>query len=137
NPPPPPPTPKKFSIKENFFNWKGRLNRKAYFVRAFPLGLILLIVLQVLLELDKIPYQQLSSGTEFLIWLLLASIFPLSTSIYMNAIRRLHDLNKSGWFILLAWVPIVNFIFGLFLMFKKGTSGPNRFGADPLAENFS
>jgi uncharacterized membrane protein YhaH (DUF805 family) len=40
------------------------------------------------------------------------------------AIRRVHDQDKAGWFIL---IPIYGFI----LMFIEGTKGPNRFGPDP------
>ena len=43
------------------------------------------------------------------------------------AIRRVHDQDKSGWFIL---IPIYNLI----LMFLEGTKGPNRFGSDPKDE---
>jgi uncharacterized membrane protein YhaH (DUF805 family) len=50
------------------------------------------------------------------------------------AVRRVHDSDKSGWFVL---VPIYNLI----LMFLEGTKGPNRFGPDPKnpasAEAFS
>ena len=40
------------------------------------------------------------------------------------AIRRMHDQDRSGWWILL---PIVNLVF----LFIEGTKGPNRFGPDP------
>ena len=40
------------------------------------------------------------------------------------AVRRMHDQDKSGWFIL---IPIYGFI----LLFIEGTRGPNRFGPDP------
>jgi len=50
----------------------------------------------------------------------------------MITIRRLHDLDKSGWFILLALIPIVNIGFAIYVWFFKGTDGYNRFGADPL-----
>jgi uncharacterized membrane protein YhaH (DUF805 family) len=46
------------------------------------------------------------------------------------AFRRLHDVNKSGWSILLAVIPLVNFYF-LFLLIEQGTPGINRFGAPP------
>lgn len=46
------------------------------------------------------------------------------------AIRRMHDTDHSGWWIL---VPIVNFVFAV----TEGTSGPNRFGADPKSEPVS
>ena len=48
-------------------------------------------------------------------------------------VRRLHDINWTGW-----WILIVLTIIGLFVLLywacKKGTEGPNRFGADRLAE---
>jgi uncharacterized membrane protein YhaH (DUF805 family) len=40
------------------------------------------------------------------------------------AVRRMHDVNKSGWFIL---IPIYNFI----LAIQEGTHGPNEYGPDP------
>ena len=52
-------------------------------------------------------------------------------SIMIN-IRRLHDLDKSGWFLLLALVSIVNVIFVFYLWLMPGTVGRNRFGEDPL-----
>lgn len=46
-------------------------------------------------------------------------------------IRRLHDLDKSGWWILLAFVPIGNIV--VFVWFcMRGTVGDNRFGADTV-----
>ena len=46
-------------------------------------------------------------------------------------IRRLHDIDRSGWWFLIAFT-----IIGLFVLFywacKRGTSGPNRFGPDPF-----
>ena len=44
-------------------------------------------------------------------------------------IRRMHDVNKSGWFIL---IPIYNFI----LVCTAGTAGTNRYGADPKMPEF-
>jgi uncharacterized membrane protein YhaH (DUF805 family) len=43
-------------------------------------------------------------------------------------IRRLHDLDGSGWWALLALIPLVNVFFFLFLLLKAGTPGPNRYG---------
>lgn len=48
-----------------------------------------------------------------------------------QGVKRLHDLNKSGWLILLMFIPIVNAIFGLYMLFADGTVGPNQYGADP------
>lgn len=47
----------------------------------------------------------------------------------MALILRCHDLNKSGWLLLLMFIPIVNIVFFLYLIFKKGTDGYNDYGA--------
>jgi uncharacterized membrane protein YhaH (DUF805 family) len=48
------------------------------------------------------------------------------------AVRRLHDVNRSGWWMLLAFT-IIGVIPLLYWLIKKGTDGPNRFGEDRLA----
>ncbi len=47
-------------------------------------------------------------------------------------VRRLHDQDKSGWFILIQFIPYVGGIIIFIFMCLKGTDGPNRFGDDPL-----
>ena len=49
------------------------------------------------------------------------------------SIRRLHDSDRSGWWLLLGLVPMVGEIIVLVFMVLKGTPGTNRFGADPKA----
>ena len=48
------------------------------------------------------------------------------------AIRRLHDLDRTGWWWLIA-LTIVGLILLIIWACMKGTTGPNRFGPDPLA----
>jgi uncharacterized membrane protein YhaH (DUF805 family) len=57
---------------------------------------------------------------------ILSNIFTFSLLLPALGVgvRRMHDVNKSGWFIL---VPIYNLV----LACTEGTSGPNRFGDDP------
>ena len=47
------------------------------------------------------------------------------------AVRRLHDINRSGWWILIALVPIVGAILLIYWYAQPGTSGSNPFGPDP------
>jgi uncharacterized membrane protein YhaH (DUF805 family) len=44
------------------------------------------------------------------------------------AVRRLHDLDRSGWWLLLAFVPLVGVIILIVWMCTRGTPGANRFG---------
>ena len=46
-------------------------------------------------------------------------------------VRRFHDQDKSGWFVLLGFIPIVGGLIVLVFMLLEGTKGPNRFGPDP------
>lgn len=57
------------------------------------------------------------------------------------AFRRLHDTDRSAWWLLLVFIPILGWIALLVFYCQEGTRGPNRFGADPkgadLTEVFS
>lgn len=47
--------------------------------------------------------------------------------------RRLHDINKSAWWLLIAFVPIFGFLALLFFAVLPGDKGDNQYGKDPLA----
>lgn len=47
-------------------------------------------------------------------------------------VRRLHDIDRSGWWLLMYLVPLVGFIVVLVFACMKGTPGSNRFGLNPL-----
>lgn len=107
-------------IKGMFFSTEGRLNRKPYIIRYIILCVIAAIAV-ALLEADSDALMVL--GLLIIIGLLVAG--------WMLGIRRLHDLDKSGWFILLYFVPIINGIFGWYLLLVPGTNGNNQYGPDP------
>jgi uncharacterized membrane protein YhaH (DUF805 family) len=48
-------------------------------------------------------------------------------------VRRLHDTDRSGWWILLALVPLIGIIVLIVWYCTEGTRGTNRFGPDPKA----
>jgi len=65
---------------------------------------------------------------------ILGMIFSLATFLpsLAVAVRRLHDRDKSGWWLLLSFIPLVGFIILLIWFIKVGTNGDNQYGADPL-----
>lgn len=70
----------------------------------------------------------LNIGPGYMLFPMLALIityFVLNVSI---SIRRFHDFNKSGFYTLLFLIPIINIIFALILLFKKGDSVDNQYG---------
>lgn len=117
------------SIKDMFFSYHGRLNRKRYILRALLVSVLMGLVNGVMggmLESD-------STALHIVSLLLLFVVLAGGVSSIMLAIRRWHDLGKSGWYNLLALIPLVNFFVTIYLWAKKGTEGPNAYGDDPLA----
>ena len=55
----------------------------------------------------------------------------INISYLMLSIRRLHDLNKSGWLILIAIVPLIDIAFFIYLLACQGTRGNNDYGPEP------
>jgi uncharacterized membrane protein YhaH (DUF805 family) len=74
-------------------------------------------------------YSWYSNGPLSLIWMLATFIPNLSVSI-----RRLHDIDKSGWWLLILLVPLVGFIALVVFQCVEGTRGANRFGPDPIRQ---
>lgn len=115
-------------FKELFFTSKGRLNRKSYIYRSIFLSLVLSVIQAVLtFASNTIGALELL----FAVLLLVSGIFGVVASIMMLA-RRLHDLDLSGWWMLLLCVPLINLFFAIYFYFFKGTEGPNQYGDDPL-----
>lgn len=48
------------------------------------------------------------------------------------SIRRLHDIDRVGWWVLLAFIPVIGWIVLIYWACLRGTVGANRFGPDPL-----
>ena len=111
-----------YTIKEQYFSYHGRLNRKRYFFRS--LAEIFVFVVLVILSVVIFP----------LMILVVPAAIAITVSGVMLTIRRFHDLDKSGWFYLFLFVPVADVIVSLYLVFAKGTDGPNRYGPDPLFE---
>ncbi len=99
-------------MEENILTGVGRIRRKTYWTRW-------LIIFLIQIGIAVVMPEMVGSGIIMLFISLLLSIF-----IILQGVKRIHDTDNSGWFIL---VPIYNLI----LMLTDGTEGPNRFGEDP------
>ncbi len=66
---------------------------------------------------------------------LFSSIFSLAIFLPSLAVaaRRLHDTDRSAWWLLIGLIPLIGMIVLIVWFVQKGTAGPNRFGAPPLA----
>ena len=117
------------SIKDMFFSYRGRLNRKPFILRGLLLSVLSSVMSTIMTEMTEAS----STVMHLLALLPLILMVVLSVGTFMLIIRRWHDLGKSGWLSLLMLIPLLNFLVLIFLWVKKGTDGPNAYGDDPLA----
>jgi len=130
------------------FKWTtytGRLNRQRYFFRGLGLGFLAFVILMVVgtIGIAGGMKEELALGLGFLL------AMPLIVLSLFNSIKRAHDLDKPGWLAIVqalpGWVDVfttnqavtvvaglVGLILGIYLLFFKGTEGPNQYGDDPL-----
>ena len=107
--------------KDFLLNWQGRINRQRYwtFVLLALAGSVIAGIVDAIL-----------TGGILGVLFSLALVYP---SIIVG-IKRWHDRDKSGWWSLIAFIPLIGFLWVLIECgFLAGTSGSNRFGEDPLA----
>ena len=50
------------------------------------------------------------------------------------SVRRMHDIGKSGWFILIGLIPLIGWIYVIYCYVQPGQAGPNQYGPDPKGE---
>lgn len=111
---------------KRYADFSGRSRRKEYwmFVLGVFLGAIVLSIIEGILGM---------SGMVGGVYGPLTTIFLLAVIIPSIAVqvRRFHDQDKSGWMVLLAFIPILGGLAVLIFMCLEGTRGSNRFGPDP------
>ncbi|MEJ7807936.1 MAG: DUF805 domain-containing protein [Telluria sp.] len=111
-----------------FFSLSGRLGRVryvAYLMGAAILATLAIAGFGILVKLTGLMPSWMLNFVP-----LLATLVALAASM-VYAVRRLNDLNRTGWLSLLLLVPIVNLVFGLWLLFGPGDKGTNRYGLPP------
>lgn len=110
-------------VIKQYANFSGRARRTEYWMFALINGLISIGLMLIAQFVD----QSLS---------ILNIIYSLAVFIpsLAVAIRRLHDVNKSGWMYLLVLLPIIGWIWLFVLSVSNGTVGENKYGLDPKEE---
>jgi uncharacterized membrane protein YhaH (DUF805 family) len=93
---------------QNYANFKGRATRSGYWWFMLFYTLVLVV------------------GSMVHEYGVFVPLLALALPVLAVTVRRLHDLDKSGWFYLLNLVPLGSF-YVLFLCTQKGTEGANRF----------
>ncbi len=120
----------------SIFSFSGRIGRLRYLAYNTGVNMVLMAIMIPLLGTSGLmaaggDMSALTSG----IGGIAVIIFYIATIVIsiMFGKRRLNDLNRSGWFILLFIIPIVNLLLVIYMVFFSGTDGDNNYGAQPAA----
>lgn len=115
-------------VLKQYADFEGRARRKEYWMFA----LISFIISFVLLLIDFMITFILGFGFLTILYGLAILVPSLAVSV-----RRMHDLNKSAWVLLLGLIPFVGALVIFIFSLMEGTYGPNDYGPDPKAEEHS
>ncbi len=123
------PANEEMSLSQLLFSTEGRIPRSTYWYYTLAISLISIIAF----ILDLI-FGTFNEDVGVGLFTIIGSLIFMLPS-YAVSIKRLHDRDHSGWFLLLAMIPFVNIWVGIEVAFLRGTYGDNQYGADPLLHN--
>ncbi|MGB5506354.1 MAG: DUF805 domain-containing protein [Sulfurovum sp.] len=119
------------TIKNRYVDFKGRSTRSEYWyfiLFVFIISIILSLVDTLLINpaLGMTPAEATKSG-------LLAPIFALAVLLpkIAVAVRRLHDIGKSGWWYLIILIPIIGVLVLIYFWVQDSQVGENMYGPNP------
>lgn len=121
-------------LKE-LFSYKGRIGRLRFALDCLvAIGGVyaILFIAGLVTELVWRGSTAEIVRSEELIILMQVVSAAMFIPVVFSLIKRLHDMDYPTGLLLLALVPLANFILLLIVLFKKGTAGTNKYGDDPL-----
>ncbi len=108
-------------VMRQYADFSGRARRQEYWMFA---------LFYFLIFIAAIVFSSLLGDTVGTLLIVLIALIHFIPTLAV-AIRRLHDIGKSGWMILIAFIPIIGFIWLIVLYATEGTYGENQYGPDP------
>lgn len=129
-------------MKDYLLSPVGRINRAKYWLAALIYIVVIGIVSAIMSLLwavipgDFVDGSYSVTGLKAVPYIIVgfASVAFLLWSGICVGIKRCHDRDRSGWFLLVSLIPIIGGLWlAIELYFLRGTFGPNSYGDDPLA----
>ena len=110
------------TLAQLLFTFDGRIGRKAWWFAS---------VVLIAAELSASILDWVLVGRQSGVLSLIVGVVSFVATVAI-CIKRFHDRDKSGWWLLILFVPLVGFVWILIENgFLRGTEGSNRFGPDP------
>jgi uncharacterized membrane protein YhaH (DUF805 family) len=124
------------SLSNLLFSTKGRITRTTYWL--FGLAYFILSLIAVFADFMILGgfgvLEQQTPPRFFGIFTAILGLVGFYPALVIQ-IKRLHDRDRSGWFLLLNFVPFLNLWVGIEIAFLPGTIGQNQYGPDPRQHN--
>ncbi|HEX3100771.1 MAG TPA: DUF805 domain-containing protein [Pyrinomonadaceae bacterium] len=114
-------------VLKKYAVFSGRASRKEYWMFVL-FNVIFAVVAAILDNVLGLAMKDVGYGPLYSLYALATFIPGLAVGV-----RRLHDIGKSGWYFLLAFIPCVGGIIVLVFMATAGDPGENEYGPDPIA----
>jgi uncharacterized membrane protein YhaH (DUF805 family) len=112
-------------VLKQYADFSGRARRKEYWMFVL-FNMIFAIVAMILDNVLGIAMEEIGYGPLYGLYVLAMLIPGLAV-----AVRRLHDVGKSGWMILISLIPLIGAIWLLVLMVTDSNPGENQYGQNP------
>ena len=116
-------------VLQNYANFSGRARRSEYWYFAL-FNLFAIISTAILDGLFGTTFDMGFGPSPYGYITILYYFFILIPS-FAVLVRRLHDVGKSGWFILISLIPLVGAIWLLVLVLTDSDTGDNAYGPNP------
>lgn len=113
------------TVLKKYAVFSGRARRKEYWM-FFLFNMIFAIVAIILDNVLGTAIEGMGYGLFYILYGLAVLIPGLAVSV-----RRLHDVGKSGWILLIALIPIIGVIWLLVLFVTDSNPGENKYGPNP------
>jgi uncharacterized membrane protein YhaH (DUF805 family) len=110
------------AVLKNYAGFSGRARKKEYWM-FFLFNMIFAFVAMILDNVFGIAMESTGYGPLYGLYMLAVIIPSLAVGV-----RRLHDVGKSGWMMLISFIPLIGAIWLLFLFVTDGNPGENEYG---------
>jgi uncharacterized membrane protein YhaH (DUF805 family) len=123
---------------QSLFSFQGRINRAKFWLITIGADIVWIVVMGIFMAItggsvDANGTPNIGGGAIGAILAVVILIAFMWIGL-ATGVKRWHDRNKSGWWVLIAFVPVIGGLWYLIECgFLKGTTGANTYGADPLA----
>ena len=121
------------SVLGKYATFQGRASRSEYwwYILAFFLFAVVVSIIEGAVLAPMLGFEAFdpSAGNPMSMIISLALFLPTLAV----AIRRLHDIDRSGWWYLIGFIPLIGFLVLIYWYVQPGSDDENRFGPPPAA----